>query len=115
MRNFLLKLLTPKRRTHIAALMPEGERQAAYLTAPGNALFAAILADLDDLAITKSDAAVDENLPEGALRFRLGGSDALLEFKERLQERQREAQLTQEQLEAKRRAERGEEEDGDEG
>lgn len=110
-REFLLRLLTPKRRTHIAALMAEDERQAAYLLTPGSELFKAIIADLDEFTISKSDDAVAEELTEAQLRFRLGGADALLEFKERLQARHQTAQLTQEQLEAKRRAEEPEETD----
>jgi hypothetical protein len=74
-------------------------------------LFKAILADLDEFTISKSDDALDEDLSEAQMRFRLGGSEALLEFKERLQERQKTAQLTQAQLEAKRRAEAPEEEE----
>lgn len=101
-RKLILKWLTPKRQTHIAALMPEDERQAAYLQAPGHALFAAILADLDDLTLSKSDDAVDEDLPEAKMRFRLGGQDALLEFKERLQVRAKEAmQMAEEKEEEK--------------
>lgn len=104
-KNWVWKMFGGTRRTEIAALVPEGERLAAYLSAPGSALLAAVLADLDELAVTVSDRALDIGLSNEHLRWHTGGQDALLEFKEKLLARVAEARLTQEQREAKAREE----------
>lgn len=105
MTNWWQKLFGHQRRTEIAALMPEDERQAAYLSAPDSALLAAVLADLDEQAVTVSDRALDIGLSNEHLRWHTGGQDALLEYKEKLLARVAAARLTQEQREAKARAE----------
>lgn len=104
-KRWLKYLRGNQRRTEIAGLVPEGERQAAYLAAPGSALLAAVLADLDELAVSVSDRALDIGLSNEHLRWHAGGQDALLEFKEKLLARVAEAQLTQEQREAKAKEE----------
>lgn len=96
---------TNQRRTHIAALLTEEQRVAAFVKAPGNDLFAAIIAELDELTMEVSDRAVDESISADQMRFRLGAQDGLLEFKEKLLRRESDARLTQAQLEAKAREE----------
>ena len=94
-----------ERKTQLAGLPSEEARTAAYLKAPDNDLFGAVVADLREFAVEVSDRALDTNLPDGTLRWHLGGSEALLEFLERLEERERQARLTSEQLEAQKREE----------
>lgn len=91
-----------ERRTATPGLLTEESREAAFLKAPDNELFLAVLADLQEFAVEVSDRALDRKLPEAEVRWHLGGCEALLEFLERLQERERDARLTAEQLEAKK-------------
>ena len=95
----------PEPKTQLPGLPSEDARTAAYLKAPGNDLFGAVVADLREFAVEVSDRALDAALPDGTLRWHLGGSDALLEFLEKLQERERQARLTAEQIEAQKKEE----------
>lgn len=97
----------PKRQTQIAGLPSEEARAAAYLQAPEHPLFLAVLADLQEFSVEVSDRALDPDLSDGKLRWHTGGTDALLEFLEKLQQRERDARLTAEQLAAKQAEEKG--------
>lgn len=103
--HFWTRDLADPRRTPTPGLMDEDERSAAFLEAPNHRLFNAVLADLQEFAVEVSDRALDPDLPESKIRFHLGGADALLEFLEKLQQREREARLTEAELAAKAAAE----------
>jgi hypothetical protein len=49
-----------------------------------------------------SDRALDAELSDAKLRWHTGGSDALLEFLEKLQQRERDARLTQAEIEQRK-------------
>jgi len=95
------KARAPKQ-TPLPGLPGEEAREASYLKAPDNDLFLAVLADLQEFAVEVSDRGLDMNLTNDQLRWHMGGSDALLEFLEKLQARERDARLTQAQIEAKK-------------
>ena len=105
--SFLKRLFGRQRRMQASSLMNEDAREAAYLTAPDNPLFEAVLADLDELTVNVSDRALEtaEQPGDHLMRKHLGGQDALLEFKEKLFLRRANARLTEEQN-ARRKEER---------
>lgn len=77
--------------------LPEDERQAAYLEAPGHRLFLAVLADLEDGIAEVSEQMDDIRRTPEELRHLSGSMKALRLFRDDLLTREADAKLTEEQ------------------
>lgn len=71
----------------------EAEIEGALEAGLDHPVWHAVLALLDEKIIEVSDRPLDEAMNDQAVRFHLGGQAALLEFKEDLVEREREARV----------------------
>jgi hypothetical protein len=89
----LARLLWRPRQPRLAAVqtITERELQARFLAAPGSPLWEATLTLIEQRIVTEVDQAVDPALDERAVRWKLGGLDALINLRDELREREREA------------------------
>lgn len=77
------------------SVLTEREMAEGFALAPESKLWGAVLAQLDEKIVEVSDRPLDEKMGNGQMRYHLGGQAALLEFKETLLEREREARERQ--------------------
>lgn len=83
----------------------EARLQELFLNAPNNPLWQATLAVLDLEVQESLETVIDETLTNELMRFRVGAVAGLLQFKQKLLDREKEARQTQAQAEAKEKEE----------
>lgn len=96
--KFLRKLLRRRRpAVNEYQAIPEERLGEMFEHVPDTPGWKATLAQLDMAVQELCELALDEKLTEGQLRWRLGGAEALLAFRQRLTEREQEARARAEE------------------
>ena len=84
-------------RIEAAKVVTEAELAGRFAAAPDNPLFEAVLTVLAEKINATAAGAADETLTDRAILWRMAGADALLEFREDLLERERQARQQREE------------------